>query len=137
LVTAPRHDLVLLDGRRDLAGAMLVSRIIQAANWSSPTILLVGEAGLPAINTGWGASDFILEKASLAEVDARVRSVQGSQLHRLIGDSSSGLVIDVSTYTVTIGGQTLDLTYREFELLRYLNNHPSQVFSRKQLLSEV
>jgi len=137
LVTAPRHDLVLLDCRRDLAGAKLVSRIIQAASWQSPTILLVNEGGLPAINSDWGGRDFILESASLAEVDARIRLIQGLKIQRIAGGQSSGLVIDTSTYTAKISGQTLDLTYKEFELLRYLNDHPSQVFTREQLLSEV
>jgi DNA-binding response OmpR family regulator len=120
-----------------LAGAKLVSRIIQAASWQSPTILLANEGGLPAINSDWGGRDFILESASLAEVDARIRLIQGLKIQRIAGGQSSGLVIDTSTYTAKVSGQTLDLTYKEFELLRYLNDHPSQVFTREQLLSEV
>ena len=51
--------------------------------------------------------------------------------------SSGPLVIDESAYTVQMGGQPLDLTYTEFELLKYLALHPGRVLSREQLLSEV
>jgi DNA-binding response OmpR family regulator len=49
----------------------------------------------------------------------------------------SGLNIDESSYTAKISGRTLDLTFKEFELLRYLNENPNRVFTREQLLSEV
>ena len=47
------------------------------------------------------------------------------------------LVVDEATYTARLRGQALDLTYKEFELLKYLAQHPGRVFSRAQLLSEV
>ncbi len=49
----------------------------------------------------------------------------------------SGLSIDEQSYTAKISGRTLDLTFKEFELLRYLNENPNRVFTREQLLSEV
>ena len=47
------------------------------------------------------------------------------------------LVIDETTYTAKVGGRTLDLTFKEFELLKYLAQHPGRVFTRAQLLQEV
>ena len=47
------------------------------------------------------------------------------------------VVVDDATYTARIGGRPLDLTYKEFELLKYLAQHPGRVFSREQLLQEV
>jgi DNA-binding response OmpR family regulator len=46
-------------------------------------------------------------------------------------------VIDEVSYTAKINGRTLDLTFKEFELLRHLNDNPGRVFTREQLLSEV
>ena len=46
-------------------------------------------------------------------------------------------MVDDATYTAKIGGRTLDLTFKEFELLKYLAQHPGRVFSRQQLLQEV
>jgi DNA-binding response OmpR family regulator len=50
---------------------------------------------------------------------------------------SGELVIDEDSYTAKIKGRSLDLTYKEFELLKYLTQHPGRVFSRSQLLQEI
>lgn len=137
LASAPRHDLIVLDCRANLVEARAVSRILQAANWQTPLLLVVSEGGLPAVNGDWGSQDFVLDGASLAEVDARIRMVNRPTNQSAPMDSNTGLLIDVGTFTAKINGKTLDLTFKEFELLRYLHEHPNQVFSREQLLSEV
>ena len=47
------------------------------------------------------------------------------------------VIIDESSYTAKIKGRVLDLTFKEFELLKYLAQHPGRVFSRSQLLQEI
>ena len=47
------------------------------------------------------------------------------------------VMIDEDAYLATVGGQPLDLTYTEFELLKYLVLHPGRVFSREHLLADV
>jgi DNA-binding response OmpR family regulator len=47
------------------------------------------------------------------------------------------VAIDVETYQVTASGRTLDLTFKEFELLRFLASHPGRVYTRPALLREV
>ena len=47
------------------------------------------------------------------------------------------MVIDEATYSVRLRGRILDLTYKEFELLKFLAQHPGRVFTRDQLLREV
>jgi DNA-binding response OmpR family regulator len=138
LVSAPRHDITLLDCRADLANAKSMARILLAANWSKPLVLVVTEASLAAVNADWGLTDFIFESATLSEVDVRIRLA--STLSQKIVDQAeidSGLSIDDTSYTAKVSGRTLDLTYKEFELLRYLNENPNRVFTREQLLSEV
>jgi DNA-binding response OmpR family regulator len=51
--------------------------------------------------------------------------------------SNGDLVIDEATYTAKLRGNVLDLTYKEFELLKFLAQHPGRVFTRGQLLQEV
>jgi DNA-binding response OmpR family regulator len=51
--------------------------------------------------------------------------------------SHSGVSIDESSYQATASGRPLDLTFKEFELLRYLVANPGRVFTREQLLSDV
>ena len=51
--------------------------------------------------------------------------------------SSSGLVVDDASYTAKLENRSLDLTFKEFELLKFLAQHPGRVFTRQQLLQEV
>ena len=138
LVSAPRHDITLLDCRTDLANAKAMARILLAASWSKPLVLVVTEASLAAVNADWGLTDFIFDSASLGEVDVRIRLASTlSQKTIEQAENNSGLNIDETSYTAKISGRTLDLTFKEFELLRYLNENPNRVFTREQLLSEV
>jgi DNA-binding response OmpR family regulator len=50
---------------------------------------------------------------------------------------SGEVTVDEASYTAKIGGRHLDLTFKEFELLKYLVQHPGRVFTRDQLLQEV
>jgi DNA-binding response OmpR family regulator len=138
LVSAPRHDITLLDCRSDLANAKSMARILLAASWSKPLVLVVTEASLAAVNADWGLTDFIFDNASLGEVDVRIR-LASTISQKIIeqAEIDSGLSIDDTSYTAKISGRTLDLTFKEFELLRYLNENPNRVFTREQLLSEV
>jgi len=139
LVNAPGHDLIFLDARRDLANAKALSKILVTTGISAPLILVVTEGGLAAISHDWGATDIILEHSGPAEVDARIRlalaraqtSDKSDKIH------ASGVVIDEASYSAKVHGRPLDLTYKEFELLRFLAQHPGRVFTREQLLSEV
>ena len=139
LVNAPGHDVVLLDARRDLAGAKALAKILITTGLSAPLILVVTEGGLAAINEEWGAADIILDSAGPAEIDARIRLALARSREAQTGGniSSSGIVIDEAAYSAKVHGKPLDLTFKEFELLRFLAQHPGRVFTRDQLLSEV
>jgi DNA-binding response OmpR family regulator len=139
LVNAPGHDLIFLDARRDLAGAQSLAKILVATGLSAPLILVVTEGGLTAVNAEWGASDIVVEGAGPAELDARIRLAIGKAKQFEGSDKihASGVVIDEASYSAKVNGRPLDLTYKEFELLRFLAQHPGRVFTREQLLSEV
>jgi len=94
---------------------------------------------MPAINHEWDVDDIVLATAGPAEVDARIRLLVSRGRNQGESDmiSSSGVVIDEGSYQAKINGRPLDLTFKEFELLRFLAGHPSRVFTRDQLLSEV
>ena len=138
LAAAPRHDITLLDCRVDLLAARSMAKILAASGWATPILLVVTEQNLPAINSDWGHSDFLLESAGLSEIDLRLRLLIDAKITRTLGVAkTSGLSIDEVSYTAKVNGRTLDLTFKEFELLRHLNDNPGRVFSREQLLSEV
>jgi DNA-binding response OmpR family regulator len=140
LVTAPTSDVILLDARTDLVSAKGLCKILQATGLSAPLILIVTEGGLAALSAEWGIADVILDTAGPAEIDARLRLALGRNASAGESEntiSASGVVIDEASYSVRANDRQLDLTYKEFELLRFLATHPSRVFTREQLLSEV
>ena len=139
LVNAPSADLVLVDGRTDLASARSLCKILTTTGLSVPLVLVLTEGGLTAVSADWGVDDVMLEGAGPAEVDARIRLVTGRVAQQQTGSKiqASGVVIDEASYSAKVHGRPLDLTFKEFELLRFLATHPSRVFTREQLLSEV
>lgn len=139
LVGAPPADVIIVDARADLASAKSLCKILTTTGAGSPIIVVLTEGGLTAVNAEWGIDDVLLETAGPAEVDARLRLAVGRQ-SRDEGSSmirASGVVIDEASYSAKVHGRTLDLTFKEFELLRFFATHPSRVFTREQLLSEV
>ena len=144
LLEAPPADLVLVDGRRDLARARDLTRLLRTIGTTSPVVLVLSEGGLSVVAVDWGFDDLLLSDASPAEVEARLRLAVARLTARREDDDpdahvirSGDISVDDVTYTAKLGGRPLDLTFKEFELLKYLAQHPGRVFSREQLLQEV
>ena len=141
LVDAPQADVVIVDARRELAMAKSLCRVICTTGISSPLLVVVTEGGLAGITSDWGIDDVILDTAGPAEVEARLRLAVGRTTEAAVDEggpiTAGALVIDEATYSVRLRGKLLDLTYKEFELLKYLAQHPGRVFTRSQLLQEV
>lgn len=139
IVNAPSADLIFLDARGDLNNMKSLAKILQTTGLSAPLILVVTEGGLAAVNEEWGATDIILTTAGPAEVDARIRLALARNKPKAQASlvEASGITIDDVTYSAKLHGTPMDLTYKEFELLKFLIQHPGRVFSREQLLSEV
>ena len=144
LVDAPITDCIIIDARRELPNTKAFTKLITTTGVSTPLIIVTTEGGLSAINADWGLTDVILDTAGPAEVDARIRIVIGKDainqlaINPSLKEIRSGeVVIDEDSYTAKVKGRTLDLTFKEFELLKYLAQHPGRVFSRSQLLQEI
>ncbi len=141
LVDRALGDAILLDARRDLASARSFTRVLAAIGITVPVVGVLTEGGLIALSAEWAVDDIILDTAGPAELDARLRlavercaaAFQQQPDHVDIGE----LTIDESTYTARLSGAPLDLTYKEFELLKFLAQHPGRVFTRSHLVQEV
>ena len=143
LLEAPAVDLILVDGRQDLAKARDITRLLRTLGTTSPVLLILTEGGLSVAAVDWGFDDLLLSTASPAEVEARLR-LAIARLHEKADEDpdahvirSGEVTVDDVTYTAKLGGRPLDLTFKEFELLKYLAQHPGRVFTREQLLQEV
>jgi DNA-binding response OmpR family regulator len=143
LLDAPTCDCVLVDARRDLGHARGLTQLIRTTGVDVPLLAVVTEGGLAAVTADWGVDDVLLDTAGPAEVEARLRLATGRLAAARAGAAvpdeirSGDLVIDEVTYTARISGRILDLTYKEFELLKFIAQHPGRVFTRAQLLQEV
>jgi len=144
LIDAPIADCIFVDARRDLPNTKAFTKLITTTGVSTPIIVIATEGGLSAINADWQIADVMLDTAGPAEVDARIRIVIGKDALTQLAKNpslkeirSGEVVIDEDSYTAKIKGRTLDLTFKEFELLKYLAQHPGRVFSRSQLLQEI
>ncbi|MGH3901661.1 MAG: winged helix-turn-helix transcriptional regulator [Pseudonocardiaceae bacterium] len=142
LLDAGPYDVVLVDARSDLAGSRSLCRLLGSTGLDVPVVVVISEGGLVALSADWGCDEVLLPTAGPAEVDTRLRLLVARRAAEP-GVGRSGalvlgeLVIDEATYTARLKGRPLDLTYKEFELLKYLAQHAGRVFTRAQLLQEV
>ena len=137
LVSAPTRDVVFVDARHELAAARSLCKILTTTGIAAPLVAILNEGGMAVVQSDWGVDDVVLESIGPAELDARIRLLVGRRDLPAPTIQASGVVIDEASYSARIHGRPLDLTYKEFELLRFLAMHPARVFSREQLLSEV
>jgi DNA-binding response OmpR family regulator len=136
LFDADPHDAVLVDARSDLVAARGLCRLVGTLRTPVPVVAVLTEAGLVTVSSEWAVEDFLLSRAGPAEIDARLRLLRARQGTDAQPDPAAlvlgKLVIDAVTYTAHLKGRPLDLTYKEFELLKYLAQHPAQVFTRRR-----
>ena len=143
-------DVVMIDARGDLTRARALCQLFTGPMDCPPIILIVEEGGAAAVQIDWGAAavqidwgaaDFVMAGAKPAELSARLRLLRA---HVPVVDEADDdridvgdLVIDVTAYTARLRGTILDLTYKEFELLKFLAANRGRVLTRDALLHEV
>ncbi len=138
----PIHpEVILIDATGDVAVAEEVTRRLALA-WEiglPPIIVIVDQDGVSRFRFEVGVDDFLVTTASVGEISARLALVS-----RRSGHSDEGAVLKVGdltvnpdNYQVYVRGRPLDLTYKEFELLKFLAQRPGRVCDRDMLLREV
>lgn len=133
-------DLVLMDlGLPDLDGNELL-RMIRAIS-SVPVMVITARGADEAVvrTLDAGADDYLIKPFSVAQLLARVRAVlrRGALAEGADRLSVGGLVIDVSAREATLEGVELDLSPKEFDLLRSLAERQGEVVTKRELLAEV
>ncbi len=145
LLNAPSCDALLVDGRRDLPAVRGLTRLLRQTGVDVPLLLVTTEGGLAAIQWDWGMDDVLVDTTSPAEVEARLR-LAVSRLADATGAAQRPSRGDPQRRAAHRRGhlhgqaarsRTLDLTFKEFELLKFLAQHPGRVFTRAVLLQEV
>jgi len=134
-----RPDVVVIDVPDERRVEPVAEPVLTAGGLDhTPIMVVVGEAGLTEASRLEGAADFILRPLRDTELVARVRRPLSSGGRDSDDKVRVGrLVIDVKGYEATLEGKRLDLTYQEFELLKFLASNSDQAFTRDQLLARV
>jgi DNA-binding response OmpR family regulator len=133
-------ELVILDmGLPDLDGTELL-KMIRAVSAVPIIVATARNEDRDVIRTlDAGADDYLVKPFSVDQLEARVRAVlrrtgtEGRPGPLMVGD----LLIDVASREARLGGETLDLSPKEFDVLRFLAERPGEVVSKRELLAEV
>jgi len=131
-------SLLLVDAGENPGQAWAVLTALRGRDAQVPAIVIVERQDLERYPWHEVADEFVYPGAPVGELRTRL-----AMLRRRSGTGEGSLVrlgplhIDTETYQVTAGGRPLDLTFKEFELLRFLALHPGRVYTRPALLREV
>ena len=137
---AEKPDLILLDLMLPRLSGLDVCRRLRRKGVAAPIIMLTarGQEIDKVIGLETGADDYVTKPFGLQELLARVRA----HLRRQAGKSIetyqfAGVKLDFKRYQAVKDGHPLDLSPREFEVLKYLIEHRGEAVTREQLLDEV
>jgi len=133
-------DLLILDRMLPGREGLEILRALRQKGHLAPVLVLTArdavEDRVEGLNAG--ADDYMLKPFAFTELLARVRALvrrgRGDQLLRLV---VADLALDVPSRQVTRGGEPIDLTPREYELLEYLVRHRGTIVSREMLARDV
>jgi DNA-binding response OmpR family regulator len=135
-------DLVILDLMLPKMSGYELCRRVRAEGLTTPILMLTarGEEGDRVLGLDLGADDYVTKPFSLRELLARVRALlRRAQPPRTLIDELrvNDAAIDFRKYEATAGGRPLELTRREFQLLRVLASRSGEVITRSELLDQV
>lgn len=101
-----------------------------------PVLVVADPAQFPLVEQASGVADFVANPPDAAELGVRIRRMmkQGAEDEVLVYND---LELNPLTYQATLASRPLDLTYMEYELLRFFVEHRGRVWTREQLLSKV
>jgi two-component system alkaline phosphatase synthesis response regulator PhoP len=130
--------LVAIDGTSNSSEiAHLACTIKQEGNL--PVIALLSREALSRLDSSLTVDDFVVEPWAATEVAARAKRVLGATKNATIKEliKCGDLTIDLARYEVYVNGRQVDLTFKEYELLRFLASNRGRVFTRDALLDKV
>ena len=137
-VLAIEPEAIVVDAGENAPQAWSVLTALRTRDARVPAVAIVERDQLERYPWHEAADELVYPGAPAAELRVRL-----AMLRRRAGAGDGtvirlgSLAVDTETYHVTVSGRPLDLTFKEFELLRFLAQHPGRVFTRPSLLREV
>jgi DNA-binding response OmpR family regulator len=137
-----KPDIILLDVMLPVMSGLDVCRNLRTRGIEIPILMLTarGEETDKVVGLEVGADDYVTKPFSIKELLARIRAHlrrAGKQVVESESFSFGEVELNFKKYTARKRGQALELSPREFEILRYLIRHQGETVTRDQLLDEV
>jgi two-component system alkaline phosphatase synthesis response regulator PhoP len=139
--TSLPFDLIILDIMLPYRSGLDVCREIRAAGFATPILLLTARDHIvdKVVGLKFGAEDYVTKPFDtlelMARVDALLRRTQPYPTNQVL--QFGPLRMDVRASEVTRNGKEVELSMREFQLLKHFMEHPGETLSRKELLQQV
>ena len=142
MATEKGHDLVILDVMLPRMSGLDVCRQLRSAGNGTPIIMLTarGQEIDKVLGLKTGADDYVTKPFSFLELMARVEAVlrRASKAAEEVESAQFGDVeVNFKSFEASKGGRALDLSPREFKMLKYFAEHRGEVVTRDQLLDHV
>ncbi|HEV8657160.1 MAG TPA: response regulator transcription factor [Thermoanaerobaculia bacterium] len=141
LAARSRYDVIILDVMLPKKSGLDVCKELREKGNTTPVIMLTarGQEIDKIVGLKLGADDYVTKPFSFIELLARVEAVMRRSSRKRAADQVSfgDVKLDFRTYQATRGEKALELTPREFSILRYFLDHPNEVVSRDALLNHV
>jgi two-component system, OmpR family, response regulator len=137
---ATAFDVVVLDGMLPGLDGFAVCRELRSERVRVPIIMLTGRDSVEDRVHGLdaGADDYLVKPFAFAELLARIRALTRRHLDDRTAVLEAGQVrLDTQSHRVTVSGQEVELTAKEFSILEYFLHHPDRVLTRTQIEDHV
>lgn len=134
-----KPDLIVLDLMLPKLSGYEICRKLRSEGVLTPILILTarGEEADRVLGLDLGADDYVTKPFSVRELMARIRALL-RRAQPVTGELRFGdVVIDFHSYSATKGGKSIDMTRKEFGILKYLSSKPGVVVTRDELLNEV
>ncbi len=136
-------ELIVLDVMLPgISGVEILRRLRNSPDASGIPIIMATAKGMEydkVESLDLGADDYLVKPFGMMEMVSRVKAVlrrcRPAQVSRIL--RADGLELNLDAHTVTADGQRVDLTFKEFEILKLFMTHPNMVFTREQLFNDV
>jgi DNA-binding response OmpR family regulator len=142
LIREKHPDLIILDLMLPKLSGYEICRKIRAEGIQTPVLMLTarGEEADRVLGLDLGADDYVAKPFSIRELMARVRAIlRRAQPARAVPDELcfDDVAVNFVSYEATRAGQPVEMTRKEFQILRMLASRPGEVVTRDELLNEV
>ena len=136
-------ELIVLDVMLPgISGVEILRRLRNSPDTSGIPIIMATAKGMEydkVESLDLGADDYLVKPFGMMEMVSRVKAVlrrcRPAQVSRIL--RAEGLELNLDAHTVTADGRRVDLTFKEFEILKLFMTHPNMVFTREQLFNDV